>query len=179
MPLSIVNLSPLLATSEAPELGPGPRQGVVPLAKLDEQFEKIVPASSTAPLRRQLLKAIVYVWHDHLDSAHSISQAIATPDGSYVHGIVHRREPDYGNARYWFQRVGKHAAYPEIAGRAFELLRSVGDKDLLPRIVPGGAWNAVAFVDECEENADEGARANLLRQLQAAEIEVLMKYFAS
>jgi len=38
------------------------------------------------------------------DAAHEIVQGIELPIASYLHGILHRAEGDYSNARYWFIR---------------------------------------------------------------------------
>jgi hypothetical protein len=38
------------------------------------------------------------------DAAHEIVQGIDSPVASYLHGILHRAEGDYSNARYWFIR---------------------------------------------------------------------------
>jgi hypothetical protein len=39
----------------------------------------------------------LWLLHDFLDEAHAVSQDIGTVEGSYWHGIMHRREPDYSN----------------------------------------------------------------------------------
>src|SRR5438067_362975 len=57
----------------------------------------------------------LWLLHDFLDESHKISQEIETIEGSYWHGIMHRREPDYGNARYWFRRVPKHDIFEPLA----------------------------------------------------------------
>src|SRR5437867_2459147 len=95
----------LLATPEPPELGPGPRPGVKSLPSLNPLIDHALRSCALASLPCHLIRALTLLWHDHLDAAHTIAQSIENADGSYVHGILHRREPDYGNARYWFHRV--------------------------------------------------------------------------
>lgn len=50
-----------------------------------------------------------------LDRSHSLSQSIETAEGAYWHGIMHRREGDFWNSKYWFRRVGNHAVLAELA----------------------------------------------------------------
>ena len=93
-------LRKLLSTSEPPYPGPEHRPGTLSIAEIDRQLK---PLFNKASPTQQLISATLYLWHDHLDEAHSLAQEIETSDGSYVHGIMHRREPDYSNARYWFE----------------------------------------------------------------------------
>jgi hypothetical protein len=56
----------------------------------------------------------VWLLHDFLDESHTISQGIDTTSGSYWHAIMHRREGDFSNAKYWFRRVGRHPVLVEL-----------------------------------------------------------------
>jgi hypothetical protein len=74
--------------------------------------EEIVkdPAVSVRPE----LCAGLWLYVDELDRSHVISQNINSPTGSFWHGIMHRREGDFGNSHYWFNRVGEHPAMKHI-----------------------------------------------------------------
>ena len=111
-------LEKFLQTSTPPELGPGPRDGVQPQARLLRDLDSVLSQTGLPSRSQELIRALVLLWHDHLDSAHTIAQDIENVDGAFVHGIMHRREPDFGNGRYWFRRVGDHPSFPDIVRRS-------------------------------------------------------------
>jgi len=99
----------LLKKAQAPELFPGARHPEAALSGL-------------------------WLYFSRLDESHEISQNIHSVEGRFWHGIMHRREPDAGNAAYWFRRVGRHPVFEELAEAA------------------GVArWDPFAFIDQCEE----------------------------
>jgi len=171
-------LHALLATTEPPALGPQRREAVWPLAVVHRQFDELVQAAPLSGTGAQLVRSLALLWHDHLDASHELSQGIDTPDGSYLHGIMHRREPDFGNAAYWFRRVGEHAIYPQLAT---EVAALPGDSEFKARLTAGQRWNPLAMIDACEavevEAVDPGD-AEFLREVQAVEFRLLLQHFS-
>jgi hypothetical protein len=160
----------LLATAEPAELGPGPRAGVLDEATIRKSLAGQEGASES-------LLALLLLWHDHHEPAHELAQANENADGNYVHAILHRREPDYSNAKYWFRRVGQHPAYSTLVARVMILRKAHHTDELLVRLAPGGRWDAMAFVDACEAGARARVeQANLLREIQKIEFEELAFY---
>jgi hypothetical protein len=90
-------------------------------------------------------RAGLWLYHDFLDESHQISQSLQTVEGSYWHGLIHRREPDYANAAYWFRRVGKHAVFGELDKEA----RRLADAESLHLDTPS-PWDPFWFIDYCE-----------------------------
>src|SRR5215207_7106462 len=107
----------VIATPESPLLGPQPRAGTMTPAVLSDKLNTLFTNEKIPSRIQPLLQSAALLWHDHLDASHTISQSIETRNGSWLHGIMHRREPDYGNAKYWFRRVGEHVAFPRLAER--------------------------------------------------------------
>ena len=102
----------------------------------------------------------VWLLCDNLDESHTLSQGIGTPSGSFWHGIMHRREGDFSNAKYWFRRVGSHSV--------FQLMADEGEES---------PWDPMAFVDACQRAVRRGgAEEDRCRQLQQREWEVLFDF---
>jgi hypothetical protein len=169
----------LLKAPALPELGPGPRAGVESPSELQAKLATFFKGTPLPAGRQELVRSAIYLWHDHMDASHEISQSIETPDGSLLHGILHRREPDYWNSKYWLRRVGQHPAYPVIGQRVAARLAETGDADLASKLAPGGRWDPMAFVDQCEQAARASTpptRNERLREIQQIEFEAVLEY---
>src|SRR6266567_1129775 len=163
-------LQKLLVTAEPPELGPGPRPGILSEAALEPKLDELFDRGEVATAKQPLIRALVLLWHDHLEAAHVIAQSIDNADGAFVHGIMHRREPDFGNAKYWFHRVGTHPAFPELAKRVVSFMESKNERGLAEKLVAQGRWDPFAFVEACERAArpqSGSAQQRLLCEIQA------------
>jgi len=108
---------------------------------------------------------------DDIDASHEVSQSIETEDGSFWHGILHRREPDYGNSKYWFRRAGAHPALAELA-RSLEAGNAAAVE-----ILAGGTWDAFRFIDLVEA-CETGRRAELRADLEALQEQEMLLLLA-
>lgn len=121
------------------------------------------------------VKSGLLLWNDALDASHKFSQKIDSQTGSYWHGIMHRREPDYSNAKYWFRRAGAHAILPALRERVLALLdestcQSPELADYTAAIQQKTDWDAFQFVDWCQDAA-RGSDENVVEFLKAAQVE--------
>ena len=141
----------------------------------------------------RLVLAGLYQKNDDLGSSHTLCQEAGAKtdllEASYWHGIVHRREPDFPNARHWFRKVEGSPLLAEIErdvidylqrvlqvpdyGRAretaFQLLRHLHDR---------GTWDPVYVVDLCEACVEEGCREKLrlLEEIQETEFDAVFRW---
>jgi hypothetical protein len=136
-----------------------------------------------APVRNdddaRAVLAGLWLWHDAVDESHAISQSIATPSGSFWHAIMHRREGDFANAKYWYARCRHHPALERVAAAAREALGSAADSGPLHRLL-GDAWDPDGFVDVVEavhRNRDDPLYATAVR-LQQLEWRALFDHCA-
>lgn len=108
----------LLAGPRVAELGPGvPVRLVEPaLRRFDPRIDLGAPAAD--PIAARAFLAGLWLYFDFLDESHRISQDLETPDGSFWHAILHRREPDAWNSKYWWRKVGSHPVLNLLAEQA-------------------------------------------------------------
>lgn len=149
------------------------------LARSSDLFGSIKsPADATAVF------AGLWLLHGDASASHRQSQSIEDEgrhrNGNFWHAIMHRQEPDYGNAKYWFRRVGQHPIFPELACRADQLIQADGSETALCWRNKLGAphrWDPFVFVDWCESaaSAAESSSVPLLRAIQFIEMFLLLR----
>ena len=169
----------LLAGASTAPLGPGEKNSSV----FDQLSALSVESAFSGdpvldPMMAQCCISGLWLMHHYLEESHSLSKAIDTPEGCYWHGIMHRREPDYSNSKYWFRHVGAHPLFAELADR---VPPGSSGEPRLSRLVVNRAWDPFAFVDLCASCA-QGPHENLrgqLEDLQAIEIDSLLAYCSS
>jgi hypothetical protein len=120
-------------------------------------------------------RAGLWLYHNFLDESHQISQDLHTPTGSYWHALMHRREPDFSNAAYWFRRVGSHPVFEALCRDAAKLAA-----DAPPAagfLHTQSAWDPFAFVDLCAAAlAGRAPCEALCQQIQKREWELLFDW---
>jgi hypothetical protein len=142
----------LLAIDHPTALGPGtPAEAL--RVKIKAACALGLPPACTAGL---------WLRFDFLNESHSISQEDeGNPDRDFWHAIMHRREPDAWNSKYWWRRVGEHPVLAQLRARA------VGYSYTSPE----------AFVDFCEKVRGTGsADEEVAKRAQRLEWDLLFAW---
>jgi len=121
---------------------------------------------------------------DDLDGSHTLASEVQGAGkhvaGDYWHAIMHRREPDYGNSKYWFRRVGRQPAFATVAAAATEILGELPPElagAWSNRLKLPNDWDPFAFVDLAQEAGERGPAElqSAVRKIQWAEIVALLR----
>jgi len=118
----------------------------------------------------------LWLWHDWLDDSHTISQGLHSQTGSYWHAIMHRREGDFSNSKYWYHKAPGHPVRKEIAPKAADIVRQSKSAQLVSAVLSGG-FDPDALVDLAEEvtRSTNHPAADTIVALQKAEWECLFE----
>ncbi|WP_406696053.1 hypothetical protein V5E97_34170 [Singulisphaera sp. Ch08] len=143
----------------------------------DSAWQSLLPAVPRSA--RLALVAGLFQIHDFWEASHEAAQQA---DGlgeravsAYWHGIAHRREPDSGNASYWFRRVGQHSIFEPLAESVRRLLATLPDRSLGDHLLNGNQWNPFGFISLCRDGKPTPALAPLARRLQRREMIALLE----
>jgi hypothetical protein len=141
----------------------------------------------------------LWLWAEDLEHSHMISQK--SPDEllrtgprslntlsnqtsfdgeatlAFWHAIMHRREGDFSNSKYWYARCANHAALPVMAATAAKHVHAMPADKALLRLVATG-WNPNAFVDlvQAVHASPNDPRYSLAVALQRMEWQVLFDH---
>lgn len=110
-------MSELLPTAPVPELS---------------AVEEMVAEGDVKPLELALL----YLYVDALEPAHRIVQQDESKTAAWIHAIIHRREGDFSNSLYWYDRAAGHPELELLSVRPREFVIGVKNE-------PSADWVAV------------------------------------
>jgi len=167
-----------LACDRCRPLGPGE-----PVEAVSEELNRLTIDDlfgDTAVVDRQmgsLCLAGLWLLYDFLDQSHRISQSVHNRSGSYWHAIMHRREPDYSNSKYWWRQTGSHAVFDELAPQAAALAADHQVDEESRFLATQSKWDPHRFVDLCQAVAQGRSSAELLaRRVAQLEWELLFDH---
>ncbi|WP_100407394.1 hypothetical protein [Bacillus solitudinis] len=131
----------------------------------NEKTPFVLPQAATSGL---------LLWNDDLVKSHNISQDLSNEIGSFWHGLMHRREGDFSNAKYWYSKVGDHPVYDSLYEKAWQLSEVVR---------PWEKWDPYQFIDAVEHvvanGLEETGEGEQLRQIQILEMNLFLQYSLS
>jgi len=119
----------------------------------------------------------MWLWIDDLDACHKIAQDLVTSTGSFWHAIMHRREGDFSNAKYWYHRCSTHHVMKMLGAVASSIVEPIKSDRLATKGISGG-WNADGLVDFVEALHDKPSdpRYEVAVKLQQLEWAGLFDY---
>lgn len=175
------SFSPLVdrVIASAPESSLGPGKSAPLPSELTQGTSQELSLSQQTIRDSQMARSCLsglYLLYNQLDASHTLSQDIHTSTGSYWHGIMHRREPDADNARYWFHKMGNHPAFSLIVEnlRLHTKLTNSLPEEFHPL---REFWDPFLFITLCEKYRESGKdMEKYCLHLQRLEWETLFEW---
>lgn len=134
----------------------------------DSDDNTIAGAEIGAPHAFAVVRGALHYALDDLDGAHEFFQETSSALVSYWHGMMHRREADFDNARYWFRRAGALPFFDTLHHEA-----ALISTDMAKQL----SWDPYLFTGQCEQQRFGGdLDESELRRLQRAEFDVVFDY---
>ena len=150
---------------------------LVPRAIFDAQISKNL---ENQPISNDSMaichRAGLLLWNDDLARAHALIQDLPDSTASFWHAIMHRREGDFSNAKYWWRRTGNHAAFEEICD---VVLHRAPDFPLMDELRASGRWEAETFTDFCQKAHQNGVWKTECETVQRLEMKILLEWCAA
>ena len=118
----------------------------------------------------------LWLYFSGADECHAIVQDLPGSETAFWHAILHRQEPDPGNAAYWFRATGSHPVFPQLAHAAQGVMELHSGVLFRPR----EKWDPFAFIDFCEQaRRQPGSQSEQAAlEIQRAEWQLLFDYCA-
>ena len=117
----------------------------------------------------------LWLYFSCFEEAHELVSKSESRECELWHAILHRQEPDSGNAAYWFRKVGSHPAYSNISHAAVRILEKFPRAEFRT-----GKWDPFAFIAFCERARSQpgSAQEQAALEIQRAEWQIIFDYCA-
>ncbi len=148
---------PRLSASEPP-----PDQELIRRIKATE--EDAIPAVAET----KCVFSLLFLLAGGIEQAHRIVQELSTSDAAYIHGMIHRIDDDFDNARYWFRRARMEPAAAEMYRRAAANSLTMASHSV---------WDPILLTDLVEASRTDGV-TDELRAILTIEFEVLLEFLS-
>jgi len=145
-----------------PAIGPG--RPPVDANAIRKGLQQVSGLNELSQGERDCFIAGVLLLWDLLEESHVLSQSAngtahsTTPD--YWHGIMHRREPDLGNASYWFRRVGRHPAMDRLEANLSQWMTGFSVES---SSADASGWDPFQVIDDCRPALKDPAAPETLQ----------------
>ena len=117
----------------------------------------------------------LWLYFSCFEEAHRLIDHPRTPDGVYWHAILHRREPDDGNAAYWFRKLGKHPMFEPLAMESRKIVAASPKVEF--RV---GHWDPYSFIAHCDRARKQPGtvQEKVAMEIQRVEWQLLFDHCA-
>ena len=115
----------------------------------------------------------LWLYFSCFEEAHKLADYCESVEGELWHAILHRQEPDTGNAAYWFRRAGPHPFFSQLARETVKITRRLNKAEFRT-----GRWDPFAFIAFCDRARKQpGSEQELAAmEIQRVEWQLLFDY---
>ncbi len=114
---------------------------------------------------------------DDLDGAHDLVNSVHSAEGSYWHGLMHRREPDIHNSNYWFKKVSVHPIFEALRFEAIKHSHKYGLSKSILDSLNAPDWDPYFFNSLCEKSREKNnPLEKFCMDVQEEEWKLLFQY---
>jgi hypothetical protein len=135
--------------------------------------EDLFPNARNSEVAYSALLLLLGCW----DASHDLTNDDESPEGCYLHAIIHRIEPNPANSAYWWRQLGHHPLFTRVHAAARTILEQtpVRGWQLKP------AWDPYLFNEWCEQarHAPGSEREQAALAIQRGEWDALFAWCAA
>jgi hypothetical protein len=115
----------------------------------------------------------LFLYFSCFEEAHKLADFCESHEGELWHAILHRREPDSGNAAYWFRRVGSHPVFDLLPREVKKITSRFREAEFR-----GHNWDPFAFVSFCDRARRQpgSVQEQAAMEIQRVEWQLLFDY---